>query len=297
MTERRLQDAPSGPDFLCVGAQKAGTGWLYEQLRDHPDFWMPPVKELHFFDRTTGSDEALPERSVPYARKNEERIDIARLRARDDRDRRFLDQFTILWARDAPDLNEYARLFESKGHLISGDITPGYSILPESRVAKIVSRFPTTSVIFLARDPVERAWSQLSMYIRRGLIARFDPNNLEQITQHLKRPEIFSRSCPSETVRRWQHHVSPDRFRVFFFDDLKRDPVHLRSSIITVLGGDPNKRSDVLPPDYNPKAEKQKLPLSESVRAHLARFFEDELRACAVELGGPAMEWPKRYGL
>jgi hypothetical protein len=287
----------SGPDFLCVGAQKAGTGWLYEQLRDHPDFWMPPVKELHFFDRITGSDEALPERSVPYARKNEERIDIARLRARDDRDRRFLDQFTILWGRAAHDLNEYARLFESKGHLISGDITPGYSILPESTIAKIVGRFAATIVIFLARDPVERAWSQLSMYVRRGLIERFDPNNLDQITQHLSRPEIVARSYPSDTARRWQRHVSPERFRVFFFDDLKRDPVHLRSSIITVLGGDPNKRSDVLPPDYNPKAEKQKLPLSETVQAHLARFFEDELKACAVELGGPATEWPKRYGL
>jgi hypothetical protein len=39
------------PDFLCVGAQKAGTSWLYRQLEPHPDFWMPPVKELHYFDQ------------------------------------------------------------------------------------------------------------------------------------------------------------------------------------------------------------------------------------------------------
>ena len=293
MTEGR----PSGPDFICVGAQKAGTGWLYEQLRDHPDFWMPPVKELHYFDRISGSGEDLPQRSVRYARKNEERIDIARLRARDDRDRRFLDEFTLLWQRPAADLDEYARLFEPKGHLISGDITPGYSILPENTIVKIASRFATTRVIFLARDPVERAWSQLSMYVRRGLITRFDPNDLQQITQHLTRPEIVARSYPSETVRRWQDHVNADRFHVFFFDDLKRDPVHLRGAIVAVLGGDPNKRSDVLPPDYNPKADKQKLPLSETVRTHLARFFEDELKACAAALGGPATEWPKRYGL
>jgi hypothetical protein len=38
------------PDFLCVGAQKAGTSWLYHQLTLHPDFWMPPIKELHYFD-------------------------------------------------------------------------------------------------------------------------------------------------------------------------------------------------------------------------------------------------------
>ena len=41
----------AGPNFLCIGAQKAGTGWLYEQLRSHSDFWMPPLKELHYFDR------------------------------------------------------------------------------------------------------------------------------------------------------------------------------------------------------------------------------------------------------
>src|ERR1700758_1596004 len=38
------------PDFLCVGAQKSGTSWLYRQLDLHPDFWIPPLKELHYFD-------------------------------------------------------------------------------------------------------------------------------------------------------------------------------------------------------------------------------------------------------
>jgi hypothetical protein len=28
----------------------------------------------------------------------------------------------------------------------------------------------------------------------------------------------------------------------------------------------------------------------------VAQFFKDELRACARELGGPAREWPARYG-
>jgi hypothetical protein len=287
---------PPGPDFLCVGAQKAGTGWLYEQLRDHHDFWMPPVKELHYFDRIAASAD-LPQRSVAYARKNEERIDIARLRARDDRDRHFLEQFAKLWQPAAADIEIYVQLFEAKGGLISGDITPGYSILLETTIAKIASTLPKTNVIFLARDPVERAWSQLSMYLRRGLIESFAPDNLEQITQHLRRPEVMARSYPSEIVQRWRRHVNPDRFRVYFFDDLKRSPVHLRATIISFLGGDPSKASGDLPPEFNAKAEKHKLPLTDSVRAHLAKFFQDELKACAAELGGSALEWPTRYGL
>lgn len=38
------------PDFLCIGAQKAGTTWLYENLRLHPDIYLTPRKELHYFD-------------------------------------------------------------------------------------------------------------------------------------------------------------------------------------------------------------------------------------------------------
>ena len=36
--------------LLCIGAQKAGTTWLADYLRDHPEVHLPPVKEVHFFD-------------------------------------------------------------------------------------------------------------------------------------------------------------------------------------------------------------------------------------------------------
>ena len=37
-------------DFICAGAQKAGTTWLYEQLSRHPQVFMA-TKELNFFYR------------------------------------------------------------------------------------------------------------------------------------------------------------------------------------------------------------------------------------------------------
>src|SRR5205809_6538559 len=51
------------PDFLCVGAQKAGTSWLYRQLEPHADFWMPPVKELHYMDYLNRTKRQHPPRS------------------------------------------------------------------------------------------------------------------------------------------------------------------------------------------------------------------------------------------
>ena len=38
------------PDFIGIGAQKAGTTWLYRNLQAHPQIHMPH-KEVHYFDR------------------------------------------------------------------------------------------------------------------------------------------------------------------------------------------------------------------------------------------------------
>src|SRR6185312_178498 len=44
-------DRPPRPDFLGIGAQKAGTTWLYENLKRHPEISFPAEKEVHFWDR------------------------------------------------------------------------------------------------------------------------------------------------------------------------------------------------------------------------------------------------------
>jgi hypothetical protein len=42
---------PGRPDFLIIGAQKAGTSSLYAHLIKHPTVRSPGKKECHFFDR------------------------------------------------------------------------------------------------------------------------------------------------------------------------------------------------------------------------------------------------------
>ena len=39
------------PTFLGIGAQKAGTSWLFRNALQHPDVRFGNVKELHYFDR------------------------------------------------------------------------------------------------------------------------------------------------------------------------------------------------------------------------------------------------------
>lgn len=38
------------PHFICIGAQRSGTSWMFECFLEHPDIFLPG-KELHFFDR------------------------------------------------------------------------------------------------------------------------------------------------------------------------------------------------------------------------------------------------------
>lgn len=39
------------PTFLFIGPDKSGSTWLYEILRRHPECYVPPIKDLYFFDR------------------------------------------------------------------------------------------------------------------------------------------------------------------------------------------------------------------------------------------------------
>ena len=41
---------PKAPGFIGIGMERAGTSWLFTQLASHPDIWVPPLKEIHYFD-------------------------------------------------------------------------------------------------------------------------------------------------------------------------------------------------------------------------------------------------------
>lgn len=268
----------TGPDFLCIGAHKSGTTWLYRQLDAHPDFWMPPVKELHYFDQLSRVQRA------------------AHPRRRDERDLQFLEKLESLSAQPGIDLENYERLFEPKASLLSGDISPNYSTLSNEIIRQVIEYFPNLKVIFLARDPVERVWSHLSMEVHYRQIEPFDVTNIEEVNRRLLRRGMLLRSCPSAVVARWKRYVHSEQFGVYFFDDLQSNPAELRRSILRFLGANPDEPGRRLSADYNSWARMEKLPLTNAVRSYLAKFFKKELKTCAARLGGPARDWPARYG-
>lgn len=297
LTPRPLPDRPgSGPDFLCVGAQKGGTRWLYDQLQLHPDFWMPPVKELHYFDRRAPSPASvnLGRRAQEnLARTNRRQAKLA-LRPLDQRDIDFLAAYVNMpWWRT--DFDAYARLFALKGDRLSGDITPDYSTLSERQIARIMRRFPKAKVVFIARDPVERVWSHLTMHMRRGTIAR--GLDAAEVMRLIRQRFVAERSYPSEIAARWRRLVPEEQLGLFLFDDLVADADGLRRRVVSFLGGDPDKESGVIPASFNRKQDREKVPLSPEIRMEIARHFAAEMKASAEFFGGAAKGWAGKNGL
>ncbi len=78
----------------------------------------------------------------------------------------FFDDETIDWAN--PDYGRLGSFFpESLGARRAFDATPIYLFWPPS-LARIRAHNPDAKLMFMFRDPIERAWSQWNMETRRG---------------------------------------------------------------------------------------------------------------------------------
>jgi hypothetical protein len=277
-----FNEAPVGPDFICVGAQKGGTRWLFDQLDLHPDFWMPALKELHYFNRDMPLDKARKAlRNIRAGIAEEER------RPMDKSDAEWLRAYIWLAEQDY-DLDLYARLFAPKGSRLSGDITPTYAIVDRDVAMGVRARFPNAKILYIARDPVSRCWSQYCMASRRKEI-RFE--------------SFFARGTPEKfssvtsAVDTWRLSGDDPNFRLYFFDELASNPDGLRRDILSFIGGDPDFTIESLAPDFNRKQNLPKIAMPPTVRAFLVETFADEIRACSERFGGPADDWLVKYDL
>jgi Sulfotransferase family len=283
-----------GPDFLYIGCQKAGSRWLYDQLAAHEAFWMPPIKELHYFDGyEAGGGIAHQVRQFKRQRGTLRKL----LRLKDPRLQRpgaaaFFDQAKA-GDGDKLDLDWYASLFRWKGDRLSGDVTPAYSTLSAGMIGLIAARFPDLRCILFIRDPVARAWSQACEIMRLGQDAV--PQDWPEMVSFLTTKRVATRSYPSRIFAQWRDHVPADRIFVGFFDQLASEPDVLRKDVLQFLGaGSSLPRVEA---GFDQKRNQVRVPCPPEMQRRLADWFADEMHACATTFGGPAIAWPRRYGL
>jgi len=297
----------AGPDFICIGMPKAGTEWLFDQLQYHPDFWMPPMKEIHYLDQEfpgmrnasgrLGRAEQRAHKDLERREKKSTREHPPRRRPGDERDVGFLTDATALNGQ-ARNVASYAALFRYKGDLLSGDVSPGYCRVDDDVVKDVNQHLPGTKVVLLVRDPVARAWSRINMWHRDGKLDEAVLNDADAFRDFLKNSDrLRVGSFPTKIVECWTRNAPSMPFRYFLFDDIVGEPEKARREILGFLGADPGKQSGNLPANYNRKSKHAKLALTDIAKAALVDYFRDELKACAGMFGGPAKTWASQYGL
>jgi hypothetical protein len=107
-------------DFLGIGAQKAGTSWLAECLREHPDIYMPVEKELDYWNKTI---KCISTRSKPLLKE------------------------------------EYLSFFNNASdHQVKGEFSTHY-IYDKKSPELIYEEIPGVKIMVILRDPIKRALS------------------------------------------------------------------------------------------------------------------------------------------
>jgi Sulfotransferase family len=284
----------SGPDFLGIGAQKAGTTWLWTHLMKHPSVWMPPRKEVHYFDRYYPAPNYLSEaklwkRLFVHGEPRQTWREMMKadfrggFRQRDWKMLRWYSRFYFGAGDDA----WYCSLFRPGQHRKCGEITPAYSILPEVDVARIARLLPSLKVILLLRNPIDRAWSQLRFDWTRG--ARTGVANLEETKAFIDSPKQELRGSYLRMLDLWGRHFPPGRLFVGFYDEIATHPGDLLERVHRFLDIEPQP----LPmKELNCKVHvSREAAMPPEIRRYLAMKYLPELIALEQRFGNPVTAW------
>jgi hypothetical protein len=282
------------PDFLGIGAQKAGTTWLSHNLQLHPEIWMPSLKELHYFDEKMNE----PPNLLPRLREKlfgERVVDRRWRRQVKNRIPRHLKRFSkedLLWDlryyAGAPGDGWYASLFEPGKGRVVGEITPSYSMLDPEIVARVHERMPEARIIFLMRNPVERAWSQVVMRFGKAGKGNIDAASEKQLRRNFESEGSQLRTNYGRTLENWGSFYPEEQIFVGFLEDIHFFPKELLGRVFGFLRVDPS----FTPPGLDKKVHSRsggRMPTS--VAVYLARTYREEVKRLSERFGGYASFW------
>lgn len=203
------------PNFIVIGAAKAGTTALYWYLAEHPEVFMSPVKETNYF--AYGLDQS------------------GRLLYGDPDVHHF----------PVKSLSEYEQLFAEAGEVVAvGEASPIYLECPQA-AGRILELLPNVRLICGLRQPIDRAYSDYQMYLRRRG-RRLDPARDLAATSVWARPDSRWMHVGRyyEQLKRYFDAFPREQIHVFLFDDLKRGALETVQNIYRFVGVDPAFKPD-----------------------------------------------------
>ena len=243
------------PRFLGIGATRAGTSWVAAQLAAHPQIRMGR-KEVHFFDRKLAAPGA--------SGSARDRINKLRYLARFVRGR--------------------------GGGRIRGEITPAYAVLEPGVIGRVAEWMPDARLIFMMRDPIERAWSQARNGFPRWRGRPLESVGRDELVSFFDSDPVRRRSDYATCLRAWLGHFPREHFFFGFLDEIRERPGDLMCDLLGFLEASVAVAdAESLRTPVNASAP---LPMPDWVRDHLEReyaFDADEVS----ELIGRQVPWAR----
>ncbi len=284
----------SNIDFYCIGAQKAATSWLYERLNELPCFSMPYIKELHFFDRS----EKYPSPSKLS------RPLVSRLLDYDILSTSMLEVFSSVYRKNFKKMrwmlnwhfsninnDWYLSLFENLS-LISGDMTPAYSILDVVDIKKMYKLSPDSKIIFILRNPIERAISHLKFYHQsRGVL--IDKLSINEIKFFLDSDNQVLRSDYLRTLNNYSKVYNSSNILVGFYDAIVDHPNSFLKEVVSFLGGKKNQISSL---KSNRKINvSKKEVIDQKILNYVIQKYASDIKKLSKIFGGYCSLWENRF--
>lgn len=224
------------PHFLVIGAQKAGTTWLDRNLRTHPQIWLPPEKEVHYFDLPRPLPFAAllfaPKRAARHWAKARLVRDWAKVKAGEQSLGWYLRYYF------QPRNNRWYRsLFRPTAGQICGECTTRYATLPDKAIKRISKLMPNAKIIYLLRDPIDRMWSDLAMF--QG--SRFGGRGLQNaeetvVDSFLSNRSNLAHSQYASNLERWETFYPSSRIFIGYVEEISQCPKELLRRIHEFLG-------------------------------------------------------------
>ena len=291
------------PNFICIGPEKTGTTWLYTILSQHPQFFLPPVKEIRYFwervflpeqnliKRFTDShwhyflyQKYLQNRTRFYIRNTKKLLCLEK-----DILGRLIWDFKYLFFPHTE--SWYSSLFKSGLNKVTGDITPLYYRLPETEIHQISKSFPNLKIIILLRNPIDRSWSKARMNLCRHRNRKFEEVKKEEFYNFFD--EEFN-WLPSyiDLIDSWKKYFPSGNVHVNFYDKLVEEPLIFLTDICDFLKVDINKI-----PDFIRKKISQKVNqgLDISIPTEYLNYLIQLYSNCIEETSTYNKLYPKRW--
>lgn len=281
----------TGPDFLGIGAPRSGTTWLYRHLGRHPQIWLPTLKELHYFDQRHRSRF----RSRYYRAHLRKRIRHHLRRSSGRRGERGKLSWDLHYFTRRRSMSWYQRLFRPKSGQIAGEITPAYSMLRAGVVEEIRELNPDLKIIYLLRDPIERAWSGAvsELILRRGGSLESVPDSA--FIRHFDHPGHILRGDYLRTLSIWERMFGRDQIFVGFLEEVQRSPRELLQRMFRFLEIDDDEAllSTRVARKINVAGD-HRVSVPGRFERYLAGQYMPQLKVLAERYGDPPGTWLQR---